>query len=311
MINNKKKNIETLAEVFQICQNNAKAASIDEFLKGSELSKLLTSSDLQRLIDGKACFSKETVMAVYGLLPLKFRFDDIELNLFPQAFYRLNHRANKQDDVAVVNISLSRANAIYQEQTIAKLKFIKENMNRLRHENEKNKNPQALKDAYRRYYQNLPEQEKKHRNEKRKLQMRQYRETHPESIKKNNQKAKERWAKLSEIEKLNKKIQSRIRNKKYRETHKEEIAARNKLYYQKLDPEIIKQRQQKYNQSEKRKESSKAYYEAHKQEIMLKAKDNPRTKINQQRYKAKKRFQERTGTKILSLLQALAETKSR
>ena len=122
---------------------------------------------------------------------------------------------------------------------------------------------------------------------------------------------KRSFALYSEIEKLNKKIQNRLRSKKYRETHKEEIAARNKLYLANLDPEIVKQRQQKYNQSEKRKESSKAYYEAHKQEIMQKAKDNPRTKINQQRYKAKKRFQERTGSKILSLLQALAEAKSR
>lgn len=311
MINNKKKNIETLAEVFQICQSNAKATSIDSFLKESELSKLLSGSDLQRLIDGKACFSKETVMAVYGLLPLKLKFDGIELNLFPQTFYRLNHRAGKQDDVAVINISLTQANEVYQEQTIAKLKYVKENMSRLHHENDKAKNPQALKDAYRRYYQNLPEQEKKRRNEKRKLQMRQYREAHPETIQISNQKAKERLAKLSEIEKLNKKIQNRLRSKKYRETHKEEIAARNKLYLANLAPEIVKQRQQKYNQSEKRKESSKAYYEAHKQEIMQKAKDNPRTKINQQRYKAKKRFQERTGSKILSLLQALAEAKSR
>lgn len=311
MTNDNKKNIDTLAEVFQICLNNSKAASIDAFLKKSDLSKLLTSSDLQRLIDGKACFSKETVMAVYGLLPLKFSFSGIGINLFPQAFYRLNHRASKQDDVAFLNISLSRANAIYQEQTIEKLKFIKENMNHLRHENEKAKNPQSFIDASHRYYNKLSEEEKKRRNEKRKLQMRQYREAHPETIKINNQKAKERLAKLSEIDKLNKKIQSRLRSKKYRETHKEEIAARNKLYYQKLDPEIIKQRQKKYNQSEKRKLSSKAYYEAHKQEIMLKAKNNPQTKINQQRYKAKKRFQERTGVMILSLLQGLADAKSR
>lgn len=311
MINNKKKNIETLAEVFQICYNNSKASSIDAFLKGNDLSKLLTSSDLQRLIDGKACFSKETVMAVYGLLPLKFRFNGIELNLFPQAFYRLNHRTGKQDDVAVINISLSQADAIYQEQTNKKLKFIKENMNHLRHENEKAKNPQSFIDASRRYYDKLSEQEKKRRNENRKLQMKQYREAHPESIKINNQKAKERLAKLSEIEKLNKTIQNRLRCKKYRETHKEEIAARNKLYLAKLDPEILRQRQRKYNQSEKRKESAKAYYEAHKQDIILKAKNNPQTKINQHRYKAKIRFQKRTGTKILSLLQALAEAKSR
>ena len=311
MINNKKKNIETLAEVFQICLNNSKAASIDAFLKESNLSKLLTSSDLQRLIDGKACFYKETVMAVYGLLPLKLKSENLELNLFPQTFYRLNYRASTQDNVGFLNISLSRADTVYQEQTIAKLKFIKENMNHLRHENEKAKNPQSFIDASHRYYNKLTEEEKKRRNEKRKLQMRQYREAHPESIKISNQKAKERFAKLSEIEKLSKKIENRIRNKKYRETHKEEIAARNKLYYQKLDAAVLKQRQQKYNQSEKRKQSSKAYYEAHKQEIMLKAKNNPQTKINQQRYKAKKRFQERTGVMILSLLQGLADNKSR
>lgn len=311
MTNDNKKNIDTLAEVFQICLNNSKAPSIDAFLKDSDLSKLLTSSDLQRLIDGKACFSKETVMAVYGLLPLKFKYNGIETNLFPQAFYRLNHRAGKHDDVAFLNISLSRADTVYQEQTIAKLKYIKENMNHLRHENEKAKNPQSFINASRRYYNNLSEEEKKRRNEKRKLQMRQQRKAHPEIIQINYQKAKERLAKLPEIDKLNKKIQDRLRNKKYRETHKEEIAARNKLYYQKLDPEIIKQRQQKYNQSEKRKQSSKAYYEAHKQEIMLKAKNNPQTKINQQKYKAKKRFQNRTGVTILSLLQAIADTKSR
>lgn len=311
MINNKKKNIDTLAEVFQICLNNSKAPSLDAFLKGNDLSKLLTSSDLQRLIDGKACFSKETVMAVYGLLPLKFRFDSIELNLFPQAFYRLNHRSGLQKDVAILNISLSRADAIYQEYTTDKLKFIKENMCRLRHQNERAKNPESFIAANRRYYQNMSEEEKKRLNEERKLRMRQYRAAHPESVKIDNQKAKERLKKLSDIEKLSRAMANRQRNKKYRETHKEEIAEKQRLYRKKLDPEIAKQRQQKYYQSEKRKQSSKAYYEAHKQEILAKAKDNPQTKIYQQKYKSKKRFQERTGVKILALLQALADAKSK
>ncbi len=311
MTNNNKKNIDTLAEVFQICQNNTTKISKDTVFNENNLSKLLTSSDLQRLADGRACFSKETVMAVYGLLPLKLRVENIELNLFPQAFYRLNYRAGKQDNVAIINISLSRAAALYQEHTAPKLKYIKENKNYLRHENEKAKNPQALKEASLRYYHSLPEEEKKRRNEQSKLRMQKYRTAHPEIIKQNNQKHREKYAKLSEIEKLSKKIENRIRNKKYRETHKEEIAARNKIYRAKQDPEILKQKQQKYNQSAERKQSAKAYYEIHKQKIIAQAKNNPRTKIYQQRYKAKKRFQERTAPKIFALLQALAEAKSK
>ena len=309
---NTQDNKDTLGSIFQAWRSAFKPKNYKgTFLQETGLSELITESDLQKLIDGKACFSKETVMSVYGLLPLKLRLNNIEVNLFPQVFYRLNHRALQQKEAEILNISLSRADAVYQERTVDKLKFVKENMNHLRHENGKAKNPQSLRDAYRRYYKNLSEEEKERRNEKSKLRMRRYREAHPETVQINNQKAKERFEKLSEIEKLSKKIDNRMRNKQYRETHKEELAAKQRLYRKNLDPEIAKQRQLRYYLSEGRKQSSKAYYERHKQEIMAKAKENPHTKINQRRYKIKKRFQERTGVKILSLLQALANAKSK
>ncbi len=311
MTNNQAKTINTLAEVFQICQSNSKAPTPAAFLKESGLSKLLTGADLQRLADGRACFPKETVMAIYGLLPLKFRFNGIEINLLPQAFYRLNYRAAKQDEVAFINISLRQAEAVYQEKTVAKLKYIKENINRLRYENQKAKNPEQLKASYQRYFANLSPEKKALYLEKKKLYTRQRRAEHPEIIKESNQKAKERYAQLPEIEQLKLRINSRLSNKKYRETHKEVIAERNKRYRQSLDPEIVRQKRKAYRATGKCKQNDKKYYEKHKQEILAKAKANPKTKITQRRYKIRKRFREKTGSKVLALLQALINAKSK
>lgn len=306
-----KNNIDTLDELFNIWQNNVGAKSAKEFLQKTGLSALITTSDLQKLAEGRACFSPETVMSVYGLLPVKLKLTKISLNVFPQYFYRLNHRASKQPNVTVINISLSRSEAIFKQYSLPKLKLVKDNANKFRHENQNAKNPEKVKEARQRYLERLSPEQKALLKEKSKLRMRKYRAEHPESCIQNVKKAKERRANLSEIEKISRRIDERLRKRKYREEHKEEIAARRKQYRESLDPNVVREKNRLYNQSENRKKSLKTYYENHKQELALKAKNNPMTKIYKQRYKAKKRFQERTGTTILSLLQALAEAKSR
>lgn len=305
----KKHTIETLGELFQAWQ--AQTDNPDTFLQTSGLAELMSAPDLQKIINNKACFAPETTMMVYALMPIKIEFKDIKLNIFPQTFYRLNLLALKQEGTSIINIRIKQGEEIYKKYYLPKQKFIKENINKLRYENQKAKNPEQIKAANHRYLEKLSPEEKEMRKEKSKLRMRQYRETHPESIKKSNQKAKEKYNQLSEIEKLSQKIDARIRNKKYREAHKEEIAKKNKHYREAQDSEIMKQKQKAYNQTDNRKQSAKTYYEKHKQEILAKAKDNPQSKLYKQKYKAKKRFQEKTGTTILALLQALAEAKSK
>lgn len=304
-----KNTIDTLADIFLSWQSQTNTS--DNFFQSSGLSKIISSADLQNLMEGRSCFAPEAIPAIYGLLPIKLKLKDISLNIFPQNFYRLNLRAFKQANISVINISFRKIEEIYKIHYLPKQKFIKENKDKLRYENQKAKNPQQIKAAYQRYRATLTSEEKSIRNEKNKLRMRQHRTTHPESIKLSNQKAKEKYIQLSEIEKLSKKIAERIRNKKYRETHKEEINKKNKKYRDNLDLERAKQRAHSYNLSESHKKSAKSYYEAHKQEILAKAKDNPQSKIYKQRYKIKKRFQEKTGPQILALLQAITTFKSK
>ena len=306
-----KNSIDKLSDIFLAWQEEYNATAYKKnFINDSGLSKLFNEADLQMLIDDRACIAPDLAMSVYALIPVKLQLKNIKLAVFPQVFYRLNLRAFKQNAL-ILNISPEQAKKVYAQYYPSKQNFISKNINTLRYENQKAKNPEQIKAANQRYLDKLSPDEKKVRNERKKLYMREHRALHPETIAASNKKSKERFSNLSAIEKLEKKIAARIRNKKYRETHKEELAEKNKLYREKQDPEAAKQKRDQYNKSAEHKQSAKNYYESHKQEILAKAKNNAQTKIYKQRYKAKKRFQEKTGAMIFALLNAIQQNKSK
>ncbi len=282
---------------------------INTFMHQNKLHRFLTQDNVYHIFQGRAYLSSQAEEAFYQILPVKLKFKDYELAFFPQSMHKLNYQASQQRGSYELSIPPLLKLEIYQESGKEKLAFIKENYNRLRYQNQKAKNPQSFKDAQARQKAKLTEEAKALRNEKARLRMQEYRKAHPESILRSNLKQKEK--KLTDFEKLQQKIKNRQRNKKYREEHKEEIALKREAYRQSLDKEALKLKQIAYNASENRKQNSKAYYERHKQEILAKAQNNPQTKIYKQKYKAKKRFQEKTGKVIFVLFFAIKNKKSK
>lgn len=76
------------------------------------------------------------------------------------------------------------------------------------------------------------------------------------------------------------------------------------------NPLQVYARDDKINHAPNRKEIKKRYYERHKAEIRARAKANPKEKEWRRNYKAKVRFREKTGVKILALLNGIANSKA-
>ena len=308
-----KNDLENLADIFAAWMGGypTETEEIKSFLTNTGLEGLLFVPDIERIFFYYFFLSKEAATAVYALLPLKLKLKDIELNLFPQSFNRLNIKTSRQKGSGVLNTRIEIAYKIKEKYYAKKIQFITENKDKLRYQNQKAKHPEQLKATAQNYLNNLSEEQKAQRRDKARLRMQKYRQEHPESIKKVNQKAQ---AQKTELQKISERINARKRGKEYRQNNKEKIAAKNKAYRELKkaeNPELYALKEREYNLSEGHKKSSQKYYETHKDEIAQKAKDNPKTKLYKQKYKAKKRFQQKTGAQILSLLQSILNSKTR
>lgn len=305
--------IDSLAELFCAWMGGAPEndKEIKSFLESSRMGELIAPRDLENIIAGRGYFPQETILSVYTLVPVKVKMKSKELAFFPQTFNKLNQKVSQTPNSCIININFAKASEVYEQGYAEKYKFVQENKNRLRAHNQKVKNPEAVKAAYQRRKLRMTEEEKAEYREKAKLRERKYRAADPEKAR---EIARKTWHRKTLEQKEMLRIESRRRNRKYREEHKEEINLKRKQYREKLkkeNPELLKEIDRQRNLSADRAKTCREYYQKNKEIISEKAKANPKTKEYKRKYKLKKRFQEKTGTTILSLLQGIANSKSR
>lgn len=307
-----KNTIDSLQDVFAAWAGGypEEEADFKTFLSESKLNTLISCADAERLFYHNGFFAKEISLAVYSLIPVKLKTANKEIALFPQTFYRMNLAASNLPNGQLINIGFAQATKVLNEYYPSKKSYIKENMNKLRSANQAALHPETAQRYYLKQKENLSEEKKAERREKSRLRMQKYRAEHPEKAKEVYNKSQK---KLSDADKFFALLQARKRNKIYREEHKDELSAKRKskrLALKQENPLLLQQIDKAHNLSANREKSCHDYYMRNRDKINQKAKENPKTKEYKQRYKAKKRFQTKTGTIILNLLQAIAKSKS-
>ena len=301
----------SLADIFTawMGEKAKETKDIRVFLQETHLSEFISINDIDRIINYGAYFPDEAVLAVYSLMPPVLKIKNKEYAVFPQTFRRLNKRTEQQSQGPCLNVNFKKAGEICAKYYPEKKEYIEKNKNHLRYLNQKNNNPEALKMSRERYLNSLSEEKKQERMEKSRQRAKRYYESNKEDCKKRHQQyLKQRTPMKKDMDR----IEARIRYRKYRELHPDEPTKGKKRreHLKQENPQLLKELDSRYNRSESHRKSSQEYYLRHKEEIAKRAKENPKSKLYRQKYKAKKRFQEKTGTIIMSLLQALRMHKS-
>ncbi len=308
-----KDKIETLSDVFAswIGGIPEDSSEIRKFIEQNHLNGLITTDDVEVILLGDGFFDKDTALAIYSLLPTQLKLKDgREYALFSQTFNRLNYKAAKNKYSKVINVNIRRSRQIYEEYYSQKQKYIEENRNRLKHLNDLLTNPNKNQEAYKRAKSRMSDDELELKRAKARERMRKYRMEHPENTKKTPSKPK---VQKTSTEIVLEKIAQRTKRRKYREANKEKINEQRKqrrLTLKEENPELLKERDLRKNRSATRKNNCHEYYLRHKEEILQKAKDNPKVKEYKRRYKIKQRLK-KTGPIISSLLQGIINNKEK
>ena len=269
-----KNGIDSLADLFKAWMGG-EADDFSElkiFLKSNILHEILDPNILDGILREQLYFPDYAVPIIYQALPLKFKVRDGEVTILPEEFNALNYKAaHVAHPVASIDVSLKL------------LKDLKQKLGT-------SKEIEVKREKARRY-------------------RRKYRALHPE---KEKIAAKKRWEREKTEMTLERREAIRKAQLKYIRKNRKELAEKQKerRRREKLEnPLSVYERDDKINHASNRKEIKKRYYERHKNEILARAKNNPKEKEWQRKYKAKVRFREKTGAKILSLLNGIINSK--
>lgn len=311
-----KDKIENLTDVFASWMGGypETTAEVRKFLSDKKLDTLISVNDIDLIMEYNGYFSDKTAKAVYSLIPSTLKVKNGDYALFEQTFNKLNRQTGLLKNSRVINASLLESVKIARRYYAAKKKYMDDNRAKLKSQNDQLRNPAYHSEYGREYYKRkkalLSEEEKAEQREKSRLRMQRYRQEHPESVKRQNDKANKN---LSAIEKMFRTVALRITGKKYRSEHREEINAARRRQREKLraeNPEAVKEMYDKYNSSENAKQNKSKYYQRHKEEILRRARENPKTAEYKKRYKRKQRLK-KTGPQIMSLLQGIIRFKEK
>ena len=278
--------------------------------KHEDLAYLLNHRNIEHIVHFHAYFPQEVVKSIYTLLPNSVCLSNGKKYLiFEHIFEKLNLAESKISNSRTVNIDLSRACNIYIHKYAEKHRYMQKKYQDLCATRQKASELAAQREAYKRRRQNMSEEEKEVQRKKSREYARKWRAEHPENAEIAAKKQKERRQNRTELQILGDRITSRKANRKYRKNNKQQINLRRKearLRMKEENPELLKELDKKINSSPKRAEICHTYYQKHKEEIKRKAKENPNTRVYKERYKIKKRWQEKTGSVVMNLLQAIA-----
>lgn len=311
-----KNKIDTLADLFCAWMGGIpdNDNEIKEFLqKNEELAELINHRDIEHIVHFHASFPPETVRAVYSLIPVKIPLaNGKELVIFEKKFMAMNEAESRRLNSRTVNVDMSRAYKFFMTKYPSKARFMAQNKIKFKSHNERVLFPNRQKESYHRRRAEMTEEEKEISRAKSREYRRKWRAANPEKVAKDAAKQKERRKNRTFLQVINDRITSRKSNKKYRENNRELISKRRVDKRQLLkqeNPELLKEMDKKSNSCANRKKICSDYYQKHKEEISLRAKNNPKVKGYKQKYKIKKRWREKTGPAVMSLLQAIVAQK--
>lgn len=339
---------ESLADVFSAAIGGRPESfkEIKEFMEKSPLNQLVYATDIDRIINYDGFFADEVIDAVYALLPVKLQIAPNRVWIMtPQAFRKLNAQQITKTASHFISISLTQALSMYVlnfenkiKQVINAVKEASEHSKDIKNENiksspssqkkecpisvEKNKKvkkrqkfimsptderyPKWAKIVARlqeikelRALKTTPEEERKRlKKEANCLQTAKFRLEHPDAWKKSYKKMSD----LSPEKQAKRRVGNNRRNETFREIHREELRVyHNKRREQEKaeNPEAVKEKDKKHNSSVEAKAAKKRYYEKNTQQVIERA----------CRYNKIKRFKQKTGPTILSLLQGIINSK--
>jgi hypothetical protein len=281
--------ISDLSEVFYalIGGKPEKIQEIEAFIVQSPLKELLFAADLNRILEYDGFFSEETIDAVYCLLPCKIPLSkDRNWLMTPQAFRKLSADRINRPASRFIEIPLSKANRVFFDRFRDKIAEFK----RLYQEEK-----QEIK---------IKVEEKQPEKEQRAAQ------------EATQQKKKWKYIPIDELppeKQEERRAANRKHNDTYRKTRKLEISLRRKKWridLKEKDPEKLREYDRKLNKNRKERGYDKTYFQNNKEEIMRKARENPKTPGYKRKYRNKKRFQTKTGPKIMALLSGIIAAKS-
>lgn len=308
-----KNKIDTLADLFCAWMGGIpdNDNEIKDFLqKNEELTALINHRDIEHIVHFHASFPPETVRAVYSLVPVKLPLaNGKELVIFEKKFIAMNEAENKRLNSRTVNVDMSRAYKVFMTKYPAKARFMAKNKIKFKSHNERLLFPDRQKESYHRRRAEMTEEEKEISRKKSREYRRKWRAANPEKVAQGVVKQRERRKNRTMLQVINDRIISRKCNKKYRENNRELISKRRANKRQLLkheNPELLKEMDKKSNTSANRKKICSDYYQKHKEEINQRAKNNPKVKEYKRKYQIKKRWAEKTGPVVMSLLQAIA-----
>lgn len=279
--------ISDLSEVFYAVMGGKpdNIKEIEEFLTKSPLKELIFTNDMNRILEFDGFFSNEAVDAIYCLLPCKIPLANGKSWLMtPQAFRKLNSDRIRRPASRFIDIPLSKASTIFFthfKDKIDELKMI------YRQIGEK-KTVTATKAT-----------------------------PSPKAVEAPKQKKKWKYIPIDELspeKQEERRAANRKHNDTYRKTRKLEISLRRKKWridLKEKDPEKLREYDRKLNKNRKERGYDKTYFQNNKEEIMRKARENPKTPGYKRKYRNKKRFQTKTGPKIMALLSGIIAAKSR
>lgn len=283
--------------------------------KHEDVAELLHHRDIEHIVHFHGYFPPETLKAVYSLIPPQVKLaNGKKFAVFEQDFEKMNTAESKRINARIVNVDMKTAYNVYINKYADKYMFMKANLKKFRSSNQRVLNPDQQKEWYKQRQLKMGEEEKELKREKAREYRRKWRAEHPENAAIEAAKQRERRKNRSELQILSDKITSRKANRKYRKNNREQIRLRRKndrLRLKEENPELLKELDKKSNSSPKRAEICHNYYQKHKDEINRKAKENPMVQVYKNRYQIKKRWQEKTGVKVMSLLQAIISAKQR
>lgn len=274
----KKNSVDSLGDLFFLWMGGEPDSHLElrNFIEASNLSLIMDVNDLDAVVSGKVFFPDIALRTIYAAIPLKFSTYRGDIVVSEKDFVELNEKAKKIPLARSLDISFAG---------LIKLK-------------------------------KLVNDEKKIliRKEKARIKMAKYRAKHPEYVKKENKKDYERRGGKNMTEERRRQLQEakRASNIRYNAKHREELRQKRMSKTQQLkleNPELYSQMLRKQNQTLAHKEGKKRYKERHRDELNEKRRNNPKTKEYDRKYKAAKRFKEKTGSRIINLLYAIANSK--
>ncbi len=269
-----KQTIDTLADVFAAWMGGdvSETKDVRRFLQESKLETILTVNDIDAIVRGLVYFPPMSLPAVYSAMPLRFNVSGGEVSLLPEEFARLNYQASRQAyPTSSLDINMKLALALQETFGEEKAAAVK--------------------------------------REKKRRYRAKYRLEHPGCDK---EYAKRRWQEEKESMSNERRESLRESWRKYARKPEVRQREREKRKQMKLEnPLKVYARDDAVNHAPNRKEIKQRYYQRHKEEILAKARANPKDKEWHRKYKAKVRFRTKTGPRVLALLNGIINSKSK